>query len=154
MKAIVVGVDDSGPAKGALRWAVEEGRLRGDPVVALHAWQVPVLPIAVDVTPLPPPVDPSLVAEIEEAATRLVERVVEEVVGDDSTVEVRPTTAEGPAASVLIEAAADADLLVVGARGRGGFIGLLLGSVTEQCVRHAPCPVLVHRSTTRDAGKT
>ena len=54
--------------------------------------------------------------------------------------------AEGAAAPVLLEAAADADLLVVGSRGHGGFTGLLLGSVSQQCVSHAGCPVVVVRN--------
>ena len=52
---------------------------------------------------------------------------------------------EGPVVPVLIDAASEAELLVVGSRGHGGFVGLLLGSVSHQCVSHAACPVLVHR---------
>jgi nucleotide-binding universal stress UspA family protein len=68
-------------------------------------------------------------------------------VASDSEVHVDATVAEGPAASVLVDAAEGADLLVVGSRGHGGFVGLLLGSVSQQCVTHAPCPVLVVRGT-------
>jgi nucleotide-binding universal stress UspA family protein len=149
MEAIVVGVDDSDESKNALRWAVDEARLRRVPVTALHAWEPPVLPSPPDVAPLAPPIDPSIIAAIEEAAERLVARVVQDVVGDDSSVEVRPATAEGPPAAVLIEAVGDNDLLAVGSHGLGGFKGLLLGSVSQQVVSHAPCPVLVHRQGRR-----
>jgi nucleotide-binding universal stress UspA family protein len=62
-------------------------------------------------------------------------------------VKVDGVVTEGPAGSVLVQAAEGADLLVVGSRGHGGFVGLLLGSVSQQCVTHAPCPVLVVRGT-------
>lgn len=145
MDTIVVGIDDSDESKNALLWAVDEARLRKVPVTALHAWEPPVFPSPSDIGPVVPPIDASVLAAMEEAATRLVERVVDEVVGDDTTVEVRGTAVEGPPASVLIEAVGDDDLLAVGSRGLGGFKGLVLGSVSQQVVSHAPCPVLVHR---------
>jgi nucleotide-binding universal stress UspA family protein len=144
---IVVGVDASAAAKAALRWAVDEGRLRQAAVVAVHAWEVPALALApVDVVPAPPPIDlVSLTKELGEAAEQLVRHVVEEVAGDAAGVEVRPVATEGPAPTVLVEAARGADLVVVGSRGRGGFVGLLLGSVSDQVAHHAPCPVVIHR---------
>jgi nucleotide-binding universal stress UspA family protein len=86
-----------------------------------------------------------ILPEVEEAGERLVKAVVEEVVGDDSDVTVEPVAIQGPAASVLVEAARDADMLVVGSRGHGGFTALLLGSVSQQLAHHAPCPLLIHR---------
>jgi nucleotide-binding universal stress UspA family protein len=150
MKAIVVGIDDSDESRDALRWAVDEARLRKIPVTALHAWEPPAFPASPEIEPVAAlQVDLSLITTIEEAAVRLVERVVKEVVGDDSTVEVRPLTAEGPPASILIDALGADDLIVVGSRGLGGFKSLLLGSVSQQVVSHAPCPVLVHRHGSR-----
>ena len=62
--------------------------------------------------------------------------------------------AEGPAAEVLLRAAERADLLVMGSRGRGGFAGLLLGSVSQQSARHAPCPVVIVPSQWQARGAT
>jgi nucleotide-binding universal stress UspA family protein len=142
---IVVGVDGSDASKEALRWAVDEAKLRRATVVAVHAWQVPVPPIEVGVPSVPTLETVDLLPELERAAHRLVESVVAEVAGD-AGVEVEAVAAEGLPATVLIEAARDAELLVVGSRGRGGFLGLLLGSVSHQVAQHAPCPVVIDRS--------
>jgi nucleotide-binding universal stress UspA family protein len=146
MSTIVVGVDPSDESKEALHWALEEARLRGARLVALHAWSVPPTPIVVDVVPVPPPIDlPALIVELRTASETLLDVVVEEVVGEDAGVEVERVSVEGLPASTLMEAARDADLLVVGSRGHGGFAGLLLGSVSLQGATHAPCPVVIHR---------
>jgi nucleotide-binding universal stress UspA family protein len=71
---------------------------------------------------------------------------VSEVAGPDPEVEVETVAVHGSAAHSLVEAAANADLLVVGSRGHGGFAGLLLGSVSQQCAHHAPCPVVIVRA--------
>jgi nucleotide-binding universal stress UspA family protein len=68
-----------------------------------------------------------------------------EVAGEDPDVIIRPSVQEGQAAEVLVRAARGADLLVVGCRGHGGFARALLGSVSQQCLHHSPCPVLVMR---------
>lgn len=143
MQKIVVGIDGSDASKNALRWAVDEGRLRDARVVALHAWETP-LP-SPDATPVPQLDLAALVTQTHEAALELVTSVVEEVAGGDQSQSVTPVAVEGAAASALIEAARDADLLVVGSRGLGGFGALLLGSVSQECAHHAPCPVLIHR---------
>jgi nucleotide-binding universal stress UspA family protein len=70
---------------------------------------------------------------------------VDRVRSDYPAVKVETAVVEGPPARVLVDLSADADLLVVGSRGRGGFSGLLLGSVSQQCVDHAHCPVTVVR---------
>jgi nucleotide-binding universal stress UspA family protein len=144
MGTIVVGVDGSDRSRDALQWAVDEAKLRRDRVLAVYAWEPPVLPAA-DIPPAPdaPVYLPELIAQVQEGAEVLVERLVAEVphVG----VEIEPAAVEGATASVLVEAAADADLLVVGSRGRGGLAGLLLGSVSQQVAQHAPCPVVIHR---------
>jgi nucleotide-binding universal stress UspA family protein len=141
---IVVGVDGSDRSRHALRWAVAEARLRNDKVLAVHAWDPPVLP-ALDIPPAPdPPVYlPELLAEVQEGAEALAERVTAEFRNEG--VQVEPLAIEGAAASVLVEVAEDADLLVVGSRGRGGLAGVLLGSISQQVAQHAPCPVVIHR---------
>jgi nucleotide-binding universal stress UspA family protein len=75
----------------------------------------------------------------------VLQEAVERVRSDHPSVEVETTVVEGQPARVLVDMSADADLLVVGSRGLGGFSGLLLGSVSQQCVHHAHCPVTVVR---------
>jgi nucleotide-binding universal stress UspA family protein len=144
VQKIIVGVDGSDSSRSALRWAVDEARLRGARIVALYAWEPPLsLPDAT----LVPEVDlVTVVTDSHEAALQLVTTVVEEVVGDDPDQTVTPVAVEGEAAPALIDAARNADLLVVGSRGLGGFRALLLGSVSQECAHHAPCPVLIHRA--------
>lgn len=136
MGRIVVGVDTSEHAERALRWALEEARLRGCVLEVVHAYPWP------EVTSLPAIVTlPS-----EEELIKSAEAVVDEAlaaVGGPGELTVLRTVRAGGAAGVLCSVARDADMVVVGARGRGGFRGLLLGSVSHQVVTHAPCPVVV-----------
>ncbi|WP_372350283.1 universal stress protein [Streptomyces sp. KL116D] len=76
---------------------------------------------------------------------KISKRLSREALSDGSQVEVHTDVRLGPAAGALLDASRDARLLVVGSRGRGGFAGLLLGSVAMHCVQHATCPVLVVR---------
>jgi nucleotide-binding universal stress UspA family protein len=92
-----------------------------------------------------PTYDISILPELREISDRLIASVVKEVVGEGSDVPVEPSAVEGPAAAVLTDSARDADLLVVGSRGHGGFTGLLLGSVGQQLAHHSPCPVVIYR---------
>jgi nucleotide-binding universal stress UspA family protein len=146
MNEIVVGVDGSDESRAALAWAVEEGRLRQAPVLAIHAWALPVI-----ATPSglgPPSVDVvGELTELKQGAQELIETIVREVAGDASDVEVRPLAVEQRPASALLDAAEEhgAQLIVVGSRGHGGFVSLLIGSVSEQVARHASCPVVIHR---------
>jgi nucleotide-binding universal stress UspA family protein len=148
MTKIVAGVDESDASRNALRWALEEARLRQVPVLALHAWEVPVVPLGpvADLAPTTPPIDlAGLTKELADAAEQFVRRVVEEVAGNEPDVEVRPVAVEDAAASALVAAAEPDDLLVVGSHGKGGLVGLLLGSVSHAVVNRARCPVVVHR---------
>lgn len=145
MARIVVGVDGSSESREALRWTLEEARLRDATVRAVHAWGNPFL-----FTPgFGPPEDFEFPA-LHEAAEKLLSSTVAEVAGENPDVEIEEVAGEGPAASVLVEQAKGADLLVVGSRGHGGFVGLLLGSVSQQCAHHAPCPVVIVRGGETD----
>jgi nucleotide-binding universal stress UspA family protein len=140
-----VGVDGSEAAAVALRWAVEEARLRGATVVAVHAWTF-VPPAAVG-EPGFPVAAVSLMDDLEverDAAGRLLDDTLAEVLGD-ADVEVEKVVSEGGPGDVLVEAATGADLVVVGSRGRGGIRSALLGSVSSHVAQHAPCPVVIVR---------
>ncbi|WP_151774747.1 universal stress protein [Streptomyces abyssomicinicus] len=138
---IVVGVDGSEPSREALRWAARQARLTAGVVVAVSAWDVPNYYGSLGW--LPPPTGDA--AALEERARAELERTVGEVLGTRPPVEVRAEVRHDTAAGALIAASRGADLLVVGNRGLGGFSGLLLGSVSQHCVQHAACPVLVIR---------
>jgi nucleotide-binding universal stress UspA family protein len=86
------------------------------------------------------------VGEFRGAAEKRAADMVEEVVGGDTSVTVEPVAVEGSPAEALIDASRNADLVVVGSRGHGGFTSLLLGSVSHQVAQHASCPVVIHRA--------
>jgi len=144
---IVVGVDGSAASGAALRWAAAEARLRDAAILAVHAWWA-IPQLASGAGDLPP-ADWQTLRDTE--AKRFVEEFVEQTLGSDraglriSTAAVQGVTAAG----ALIEASKEADLLVVGSHGLGGFEGLLLGSVSQQCAHHAVCPVVVVRDSLR-----
>jgi len=139
MERIVVGVDDSPGSVAALRWALRLAAETGARVEAVHAWGLPHGWIDAH-----PPDLHRWSAEAEEAARAGVDQVVDAAEFAGPTyVEVQRTVIEGSPAKVLVDRSKDADLLVVGSRGRGGFAGLLLGSVSQQCVNHGHVPVVV-----------
>jgi len=137
MGGIVVGMDGSKGSAQALRWALEEARLRGTEVRACFVvdriytepeWASLIIPSA---------------DELLREGKRLLANAVTKVEGgEDVRQEVLIGEGHGPA-KALLDAASDADMLVVGSRGRGGFQGLLLGSVSQQVLHHAKCPVVV-----------
>ena len=132
---LVVGVDASEESRRALRWALAEGRWRRATVELIGVWSY------LDQTEL---TAQGFLPEFDEraATTALHELVATETDGFDDVSVIERALCDLPARA-LIEAAADADLLVVGARGLGALKGALLGSVSDQCVRHADCPVAV-----------
>jgi len=141
---IVVGIDGSPESMLALRWALAEAKLRGVALRVVHTWAYPYIAAG-------PALDPVLDADIIDNAERVAEGVARsqlDELGDARVgVDIERSIVEGAPAPALLEAAEGADLLVVGSRGRGGFTGLLLGSVSQQCAHHAPCPVVIVRAS-------
>jgi len=141
---IVVGVDDSPGGRAALAYALREARIRGARVEVLGAFARPEFWPGQAIPGWS--MGPSLEA-VRDGAQAHVDRIVSEVrdeVGADAAgVTVLPHVVAGNAAAALLHSAHNADLLVVGNRGRGGFASMTLGSVSLQCVLHAPCPVTV-----------
>jgi nucleotide-binding universal stress UspA family protein len=141
---VVVGIDGSASATAALGWAAAEARLRGSRLLIVHAW----VSIYTDVL-LGGPLGGFSGAgtiDMHKAAEELLEKATAGLDADGVEIECRAV--EGAAPEVLVAASALADLLVVGSRGHGGFAGLLLGSVSQQCAHHARCPVaIVHAPT-------
>jgi nucleotide-binding universal stress UspA family protein len=162
--AVVVGVDGSPGAKEALLWALAEARLRHWPLRAVHAWMFGYIGGSVEGYPY---WGGSLgsytslgidLGDLHHAAEDLLERALADVKGEAEGVDIERQVVQGSAAEVLVTAATPADLLVVGSRGHGGFAGLMVGSVSQQCVHHAPCPVVIIHpakpSPTRDESET
>lgn len=135
MPRIVVGVDGSPASVRALQHAVDLAAALGAEVDAVHAWLVTYGATELSMMPAIPSTD------LEAAAEQTLADAVAAV--DAKGVTINRAVIEGDAAFALLEAAAGADMLVVGSRGHGGFVGLLLGSVSHKVIHHAPCPVLV-----------
>ena len=134
---IVVGVDGSEGSTRALEFALDEARLRYADLEVVHTWSIP---FATGYPASTASLDPGI---YESAAERTVADMLD--AADTSGLPSPPHRIIlcGGAAEMLLQRAKGADLLVVGSRGRGGFTGLLLGSVSHQVVHHAPCPVVV-----------
>jgi len=131
---IVVGVDGSGASRDALRWAARQAQLTGASLEAVMTWDIVSSSFGV---PVPSECDPA------SKAKDALNKTVQSVLGDPDGLDLVPAVVQGPAASTLLQEAKGADLLVVGSRGHGALVGMLLGSVSEQCMAHATCPVVV-----------
>lgn len=145
---IVVGVDGSNHSKEALRWAVEQARMVGGRVHAVMAWEWNRNPFAVGSAAAQVAEDEVVTAE--EAARRKLADTVATTVGTSPGVPVFRRVEQGSPAQVLVDAAKEADLTVVGTRGYGGFKGALLGSVSQQVVQYAASTVVVVREGADD----
>lgn len=144
MGDIIVGVDGSEQAQEALEWALDEARLRGTDVKAVYAY----LPMPPDMYGFPGAMVAGQFDQVTEEYERQAGQVLREAVDKARAradgVTLTPVTASGEApVQALIDRSRDAELLVVGTRGKGGFTGMLLGSVSQQVVQHAHCPVVV-----------
>lgn len=139
-EVIVVGVDGSRHAAAALRAAIRQAELTDSLVHVVLAWEWP----SIFSVPEPPPGQEGLT--FEEQAERRLDAAVEEVVGPEPQPRIRKRVVQGSPTQVLLDAAQDASLLVVGSRGYGGFKGIMLGSVSQHLAQYAPCSVLIVRS--------
>lgn len=143
---VVVGHDGSGCAQEALTWAAGLAERARWPLHVVRAWRMTT-------APQPKTWEPGYVPPITDYELAVLDDLradVAAVLGAERAEGVHCHVVHAPAVRALIEAAQGADLLVVGARGRGGFAGLLLGSTSDQVTHHAPCPVTVVRSKRRD----
>lgn len=135
---IVVGIDGSASSAQALRWAGREARLHGTDITVVTAYRYPVAFAGTDADP--DVAAPDAHREAEELQQSMLDDAADELDGIDVTREI---AAGQPPGSSLVKAAEGADLLVVGAHGRGGVSGFTIGSVSHYCVGHAACPVVV-----------
>ena len=151
-KRIVVGVDGSPASQAALRFAVEEARLRDASVVAVHAWMF---------VPAPQIGEPGMIPMATEdiagelgaeraAAQRELDNGVALAFSGSPPREIESRLVEGDAGEVLAAEAGNAELVIVGSRGRGGLKSALLGSVSQHVAHHAPCPVVVVKAPTAE----
>ena len=138
-RRIVVGVDGSPSSMTALRWAILQAELTGCAVEAVTAWRLQSRYGFAAVT--------DRATDFEGDARKILAEALNEVSSVEPDVIIRSSVVEGHPAEVLVRAAREADILVVGSRGHGGFTEAVLGSVSQYCVHHAPCPVLVIRGT-------
>lgn len=136
---IVVGVDGSDAANNALEFAIEEARLRDATLQVTYAYPVIDRPVSGST-------GKDYYDQVEIDATAFMQSLMTSAPSTEG-VDVQWLGVPGNPAEVLIEASRAATILVVGSRGVGGFRGLLMGSVSNQCVHHSYCPVLVVRES-------
>lgn len=139
-KTIVVGVDGSPSSRKALTWAAAEAVDHRAELVVINVWEHTLPPPAGN-----PSVSERYVPDPSQTTAEDLLQLVEEELGEQPPVLVQPLLKHGRPAKVLIEESAEADLLVVGTRGHGGFTGLVLGSVSQHVAAYAQCPVTVVR---------
>jgi nucleotide-binding universal stress UspA family protein len=134
---IVAGFDGSDSSTEALGWAVRQALLTGSTLELVMTWEWPnSYGWAV---PIPDDFDP------EADVRKVLDTAVGGILADHPEVKLEPRLINSHPSPALVEASKGADLLVVGSRGHGEFVGMLVGSVSEYCVTNAHCPVLVHR---------
>ena len=147
-RRIVVGVEGSGYARAALIWALEEAHHRGAVIEVVTCYSPTYVPAAPDLGYVP--LDSfDLAAEVEKMQGEVIESAIEASdFGDE--VEIRRVLQKGRPADTLMTAAEGATMLVVGNRGRGGFAGLRLGSISQAIAHHSPCPLVIVRTGLAD----
>jgi nucleotide-binding universal stress UspA family protein len=143
---IVVGFDGSENSQTALNWAIDEARQRHGQLRLITAWNKP--PMAWYPAVLETAAGEIAAEESPEHIAGTLQAEALKAVEDEGVAATGQVVNSDSPASAILDAAKDADLVVVGSRGHGGFPGLHLGSVSTQVINHAPCPVLVVRSET------
>jgi len=138
---IVVGIDGSPGSRAALRFAADEASLRQTELRVVSAWHVPAGVY------MPPTYINLDLDAFRQTASEAAEQQVVDVLGAERATTVDVVIQEGSPAEVLIGESRQAELLVVGSRGHGGFAGMLLGSVSQHCAAHAHCPEVVVRGS-------
>jgi nucleotide-binding universal stress UspA family protein len=133
---IVVGVDGSESSQRALAFALDEGRLRDWEVEVVHAWSLPAIPASPYVA-----IPYYSESQLDASGTEIIDRAL--AAANTAGISITRRVVKGASAPALLEAAESADLLVVGTRGHGGFAGLLMGSTSQHCAQHPPCPVVI-----------
>jgi nucleotide-binding universal stress UspA family protein len=136
---IVAGFDGSAPSLDALAWAARQADLTASTLEIVMTWELPssygwAAPIPTDFDP-------------EQDSQQAVDTAVAGLRAEHPDLVVDTRLVNGHPAPILVEASKDADLLVVGSRGHGEFVGMLIGSVSAYCVTNAHCPVLVYRGS-------
>jgi nucleotide-binding universal stress UspA family protein len=131
---VVVGVDGSARSFSALRWAAAEARARDADLDVVHAEPMPMMRV-------PPAVSMARGSLLDQAKTSVLETAAADPALADTRAHLHATPE--PPARALMQRAADAGLLVVGARGLGRIVGTLLGSVSRQLLHHSPCPLVI-----------
>ena len=139
-KRVVVGVDGSEHSLRALRWAAHQAAMMHVPLEVVTAWTFPEEPAPLGIE-IKVPWQEDLLNQARARLTQIIAAVVPEAERDHVTAKVAP----GHPSKVLLEETGENDLLVVGCRGRGAFEGLIFGSTSDHCARHAECPVVVVR---------
>ena len=142
IKLIIAGVDGSEESRAALQWAYDEATHHGASLTVVMTWHPPTLPQS---PPYGALTEKDYESQPKLEALGVLDRLVAGLEKRTPEVDVRTAIEEGSPAKVLIERSKDADLVVVGSRGHGGFAGMLLGSVSQHLVAHAECPVVVVR---------
>jgi nucleotide-binding universal stress UspA family protein len=137
-RPIVVGVDGSPASQEALVWGARQARMTAAPLRAVIAWHWPVVYGGYGGVPVD--------LDLEGDAQVVLKQMVADLGDDAPSGGVQDVIQEGHPVQVLLDQSKDAALLVVGSRGHGAFAGMLLGSVSEHCVSHATCPVVVVRT--------
>lgn len=132
---IVVGIDGSPSSEGALHWAVEEARIRGAALEIIHAWH----------SGLPGLVPDRPDDDFQQHSRSVLDTAVSGLPEGGSSLDIDTRSVKGHPAAVLIDASADAALVVVGSHGHGGVAGSVLGSVSQRVASHARCPVVIVR---------